>query len=349
MKHTYLFMTLVLFSSLIWTGCDQQSSSGELYKTNGGITASSMNLNNLQTFIPASWSIQAAIDSTSFVRTTNGHFPIEIKRKPTRRAALFLSHGVAFISDGANAITHLEFAEPISDLPIGAAISAYEMDAGNDQIAKTVIEKTIDGYVTRVHFLSNKTPFNMVLVSVFDQNGDIEKPLFHKLIDRTQLEIGVSDVLDSGTGKCVGTEEEIDLCQQQASGKQLQKKQGSFSPSSAMALQRFCLPSSIANWAVDWTCYKTSAAQSLQKSTAATEESDITHLRFDFRPIVNPEFPTRVIEPQVVLSAITANMGVELKLAGYKTKTVSKPTTPNTLYFKEMTGLKFGLLSNTND
>lgn len=349
MKHSYLFMTLVFISSLLWTGCDQQNSSYGLYKTHVGIMGSSINLNNLQTFVPTSWSIQTAIDSTSFVRTTNGHFPIEIKRKPTRRTALFLSHGVAFISDGARAITHLEFAEPVSNLPTGAAISAYEMDAGTDQIAKTVIEKTIDGYVTRVHFLSNKMPFSMVLVSVFDQNGDIEKPLFHKLMDRTALEIGVLDLLASEIGKCVGTEEEIAMCQQHTSGKQLQKQQGSMNSFSILAQQRLCLPSSIANWAVDWTCWKTNTAQALQKSATTMEESEMTHLRFDFRPIENPEFPTRVTEPQVVLSAITGNMGIELILAGYKTKTVSKPTTPNTLYFKEMTGLKFGLLSNTED
>ncbi|MBL7979253.1 MAG: hypothetical protein JNN12_13015 [Bacteroidetes Order II. Incertae sedis bacterium] len=355
MKPEYLLHILLAMSLLNLLGCDYQSNvtSNSLSKTHRTWDGLPLAMSELETIIPKAWNVQTAIDSTSSVTTTNGHFPMEIKPKRNRNFPLQLLYGAAIISDGNRAIAHLELSTPLSDMPIGTILSANEMDGLTQQVAQYSIEKTSDGYSTQVHFLGNNTLFHEVLVTVVDQEADFEKPLFHKRISRTHLASGIKDMFNLGFGECVGSAEEIDLCEQYSTQesfgfmqkKSLSKQQGGL----AMAKQKICVPSSVANWSLDWSCWTIKESNLsnviLQKYTTQSNNTDFSHIRLDFRPIYDSQNPTNIQQPQIVISAITINMGIEIGIAGYKFRTLPFKLPIDTAYFQKISGLKFGALS----
>ncbi|HRR09857.1 MAG TPA: hypothetical protein PLO56_14300 [Rhodothermales bacterium] len=352
MKSGYLLRILFVMNFLSLLGCDYQNdaTSNSLSKTQWTSDKLLLAVSELETIVPKAWNIQTAIDSTSSVTTTNGHFPMEIKPKRNGSFPLQLSHGVAIISDGNRAIAHLELSNPLSNLPIGAIFNSYELDGLSQEVAQSSIEKTLEGYSTRVQFLASNKPFHDVLVTVVDQKTDFEKPLFHKRVNRSELASGIKDIFNFDFGECVGSQEEIDICEQFSTleslylwqKKSLSKHQGV----AATAKQKICAPSSIANWSLDWSCWNVKQSSTsntlLQKHVAQMDDVEFSHIRFDFRPILDQENPTNIKQPQIIISAITINMGVEVGIAGYKYRNLPFKFAVETSYFQDLTGLKFG-------
>lgn len=352
MKVITFFKASTFALCSFWVGCDTNTEPIHPKK------AAALPMSELITQIPSSWTLKTAIDSTSIVLPTGGHFPIQVTPKinaKTNRPTL-RQHGVVFVSDGTKGIAHFELQNPLTSRD-GAPFSAYEMDGETGQIAKTSVTKVDEGYRTNVIFYPHPRDFNNVKVTIFDQEGDITTPLFSKKIDRSILENGVTDLLAPDLGECIGSNEEIRLC------KEYSNSNASFKTKSANKLKfvqgvgKFCVPTSIANVGIDYRCWNWNwnskeaylASQDPQKSASMPNLSNEVHLRFDFRPIYDEENPINVREPKIVISAITADQGVSFTLAGFKTKNFPRQYIVDIDLFQQVTGLQFGVITKAQE